>query len=117
MAAPWPNYTQAEINAVVAAYKTGASYNTVSRELRLSSTSVRSIMHKYAPGSVRTRAQQIMTRVQPKPAVEGLTLAALGLMRVGPCRVCEVPLVARHRENPVKGQTCGLCEEFAGRAA
>ncbi len=110
-------FARAVVNAVITAYRGGASYNTVARDLGISSTSVRSIVHRHAPELVRTRPQQIMTRVQPKPAEEGLTLAALGLSRVGPCRGCGVEMVAQTRENPVKGQTCGLCKAFAATRA
>ena len=105
---------RAIVNAVITAYDAGGSYNTVGREFKIKVSAVQIIMRKYSPGSIRTsRHQQLGVRLQPAPAQEGLTLAALGLSRVGPCRGCGIPLVAETRENPVTGQTCGLCLDFA----
>ena len=102
------------VDGVIAAYDAGGSYNTVGREFKIKVSAVQTIMRKYSPGSIRTsRGQQLDVRLQPKRAEEGLTLAALGQSRVGPCRGCGVLLVAETRENPVTGQTCGLCLDFA----
>ena len=107
----------AVVDAVIAAYEGGDSYSTVARDFGLHTSTVQSIMRKYARDSIRTPTQARKVRINPKPAVESLTLAALGLMRVGPCKACGILLVAKTRENPVKGQTWGLCLDFARRAA
>ena len=104
---------RAVVDAVIAAYEGGASYNTVSRKVGLSSTKVRSMMIEHSPGSIRSRDQQIKVRAKPQPWEEGLTLAALSLYRVGPCLDCEVEIVSETRE---RGQRCGLCKA-ARRAA
>ena len=99
---------RAVVAAVITAYDVGGSYNSVARELRLEPGTVRGIMHKHAPDSIRTNNEQ----PTPKRTEEGLTLATLGLHRVGPCADCGCEMVSGNRE---KGQTCGLC--VAARAA
>ncbi len=97
---------EAFVAAVIAAYDAGGSYDTVARELGIKPGVVQTIMRRFSPGSIRKQGQQKKLAVVKE---FGLTLAALGLMRVGPCRSCGIPLVAKTRQNPVKGQTCGLC--------
>ena len=100
---------------VIAAYDGGGSYNTVGQKFKLKTCTVQAIMRQFSPGSIRTsHDQQSRVRINPKPAAEGMTLAALGLFKVGPCWECRVEMVS---VTPEKDQTCGLCEDFAGRAA
>ena len=111
---------RAFIDAVIAAYDAGGSYNTVARELDTSTAKVKTIMRKYALGSIRSPDETLKVRPQYIHAEHGLTLASLGLYAVGPCEgtrfsSCGIPLVAKRRENPVKGQTCGLCLAHAKR--
>ncbi|KKK84530.1 hypothetical protein LCGC14_2782440, partial [marine sediment metagenome] len=101
-------HARAKVDAVIAAYKAGNSYNTVGRACDVSTSAVQTIMRRFAPDSIRTsHQQQAETRIKPQSAGEGLTLASLGLMNVGPCRACGIEMVSETRENPVTGQTCG----------
>ncbi len=114
------------VSKVIAAYKAGGSYSTVSQELsrqtppiEVSVSQVTTIMRKFAPGSIRrSRAEQLECRAQSKSKGETITLASLSLSRVGPCKgtrfsSCGILLVAPRRQNPVEGQTCGLCLAYA----
>ncbi len=117
---------QATVDAVIAAYEAGGSYSTVSQKLsrqtpsiEVSVSQVTTIMRKFSPDSIRrSRAEQLECRSQSKSKDETITLASLGLSRVGPCKgtrfsSCGIPLVAPTRKNPVKGQTCRLCLAYA----
>ena len=111
---------QAFIDAIIAAYNSGLSYDGVAREVGTSTTQVQTIMRLHAPGSIRTPKETLEVRPQYRHAVHGLTLEALGLYTVWPCKgtrfsSCGIPLVAKRRENPVSGQTCGLCLAYAKR--
>ena len=111
---------QAFIDAIIAAYDSGLSYDGVARELGSNTTKVQSIMRLHAPDSIRTPEETFKVRPQYTHTEHGLTLASLGLYAVGPCEgtrfsSCGIPLVAKRRENPVTGQTCGLCLDYARR--
>ena len=113
-------HAQAFIDAIIAAYDAGGSYDTVARELGSSTTKVQTIMRLHAPDSIRSPDETLKVRPQYSHAVHGLTLTSLGLYAVGPCEgtrfsSCGIPLVAKRRENPVTGQTCGLCLDYARR--
>ncbi len=106
---------EAFVAAVIAAYDAGDSYDTVARERGIKPGVVQTIMRRFSPGSIRKQGQQ-----KKRPVVKefGITLASLGLSRVGPCKgtrfsSCGIPLVAPTRQHPVKGQTCGLCRAYA----
>ncbi len=91
---------------IVDEYDRGNSYDTIARDFGIKPGRVQTIMRRCSPGSIRKQGQQKKLAVVKE---YGLTLAALGQMRVGRCRSCGIPLVAKRRCNPVKGQTCGLC--------
>ncbi len=94
---------------VIAAYQDGLSYQGVARVTGVGSSRVQLIMRKFSPGSIRPRGQ----RFNPRPADQVLTLASLGLHRVGPCEDCGVEMVSPTRD---KGQACGLCQYFITKA-
>ena len=111
---------QAFIDAIIAAYNSGLSYDGVAREVGTSTTQVQTIMRLHAPDLIRTPEESLKVRPQYTHTEHGLTLASLGLYAVGPCEgtrfsSCGIPLVAKRRENPVTGQTCGLCLAYARR--
>ena len=113
MAAPLlSKRSRAFVDAVIAAYDGGDSYDTVARKFHRKTSTIQGIMRKYSPGSIRTsRREQIDVRIQPKRAEEVFDLAALGQVACGDCLSCGCPLVGKTKERRV----CGLCR--AARAA
>ena len=110
-------HAQAFIDAIIAAYDAGGSYDTVARELDTSTTRVQTIMRKYAPDSIRTPEETLKVRPQYIHSEHGLTLTALGLYAVGPCKKCRIEIVSKTRKDEVKLQTCGLCLAYASTQA
>ena len=105
---------QAFIDAIKAAYDRGLSYDGVAQDLGINATKVQTIMRKYFPDSIRTPGETLEVRPQYSHAVHGLTLGALGLYAVGPCKKCRIEIVSKTPEE--KGTiTCPLCLDYAKR--
>ena len=108
-----------EVQAIIAAYQGGLSYEGVARDFDTSSTRVQAIMRKHSPGSIRQRGTPGFTTGPPlgsKPPEAGFTLKSLGLRHVGACVGCGVRIVS---ETEGRRQRCPLCVAFnpKGRAA
>ncbi len=98
--------------AVIALYRSNQSYSNIARKMGLGVETVRTIMEQRAPEIIRRSVKaQIEARQSP---VGELTLGALGLYDIGPCVSCGCPMVSRTHE---KGQSCGLCVDYAARRA
>lgn len=100
--------------AIIDAYATGASYKKVARQFRRDEHRIKTMIAQHAPDLMRSRGAQIKLTAGER-VVQAFCPADLGLVPIGPCTCCEIPLVGKVKT--ARQQTCGLCEEWMTRAA
>ncbi len=103
-----------QAKAIIALYRANQSYSNIARKMGLGVETVRTIMEQHAPELIRRSVKAQVEVRSSESLVNELTLGSLGLHDIGRCASCGCAMVSRTRE---KGQSCGLCVEFAARAA
>jgi hypothetical protein len=101
--------------AIINAYAAGDSYKTVSRKHHHGEEYVRRMIRVHAPELRRTRNEQCALSMLNNPTPRAFAPEDLGLMDIGRCKKCGVPLVGTRKTK--RHQTCGLCLHFASGIA
>ncbi len=97
--------------AILAEYESSKSYKTLAREHHRGEQYVRRLIMSHAPHLMRTRSEQAYLNLTNNPAMRPFRPEDLGLVFVGDCKVCGIPMVGLRKTE--RRQTCGLCEAYA----
>ena len=100
--------------AAIDFYAAGNSYKTTAREFKRSEHRIRDMIKRFKPQIMRSKAEQLKISAKaPNSSGYSFTLEDLGLVHIGPCTSCKIPLVGKTKTN--RRPICGLCK--AARAA
>lgn len=99
---------------IIDEYSAGDSYKTLGRRHNRGEHGIRDMIARHAPEIMRTRSEQASLAAKLNPAIRAFAPEDLGLVHVGDCRKCEVPMVGKRKTK--RSQTCGLCKAFYGTA-
>ena len=96
--------------AIIDFYVAGNSYKKTGLEFSHGEHRIRAMIYTYAPEVMRTKTEQMKLSGSTNKT---FCPEDLGLVEIGPCKVCGIPLVGKQKTK--MSQTCGLC--VAARAA